>query len=118
MKTGARDSPRRMETYHTLVLVQHLIVLAQGDQEDECGDVFETVDPLFTLGTLATYVEHVYPIGVEDEDEEDADDPSDVAMVPMADMLNAQYESENVRNPHFLTIIGIQHHRRLGRDAI
>ncbi|KAJ3555641.1 hypothetical protein NM688_g2462 [Phlebia brevispora] len=31
----------------------------------------------------------------EDEDEEDADDPSDVAMVPMADMLNAQYESEN-----------------------
>lgn len=37
---------------------------------------------------------------VDDEDEEDyssdEDDPADVAMVPMADVLNAQYKSENV----------------------
>lgn len=33
----------------------------------------------------------------EDSDEDaDEDDPADVAMVPMADMLNAQFESENV----------------------
>ncbi len=34
----------------------------------------------------------------EDEHVEDIDDPSDVAMVPMADMLNARFESENVRS--------------------
>lgn len=33
----------------------------------------------------------------EDSDDEDREDPSDVAMVPMADMLNARFESENVR---------------------
>ena len=33
-----------------------------------------------------------------DSDDEDREDPSDVAMVPMADMLNARFESENVRN--------------------
>lgn len=33
----------------------------------------------------------------DDEEDEDAEDPADVAMVPMADMLNARFESENVR---------------------
>lgn len=31
-----------------------------------------------------------------DSDEEEMDDSSDIAMVPMADLLNAQYGSENV----------------------
>ena len=35
----------------------------------------------------------------EDSDDEDQEDPADVAMVPMADMLNARFESENVRPP-------------------
>lgn len=33
----------------------------------------------------------------DDSDDEDREDPADVAMVPMADMLNARFESENVR---------------------
>ena len=33
----------------------------------------------------------------EDSDDEDRENPADVAMVPMADMLNARFESENVR---------------------
>ncbi|KAF8581597.1 SET domain-containing protein [Ramaria rubella] len=35
--------------------------------------------------------------GVSGDEDEDEDDPSDVAMVPLADMLNAQYESENAK---------------------
>ncbi len=37
----------------------------------------------------------------EDSDDEDREDPADVAMVPMADMLNARFESENVRTTTF-----------------
>ena len=33
----------------------------------------------------------------EGSDDDDREDPADVAMVPMADMLNARFESENVR---------------------
>jgi N-lysine methyltransferase SETD6 len=35
--------------------------------------------------------------GGAESDDEDKEDPSDVAMVPLADMLNARYQSENVR---------------------
>jgi N-lysine methyltransferase SETD6 len=34
----------------------------------------------------------------EGSDDEDTEDPSDVAMVPFADILNARYHSENVRD--------------------
>ena len=34
----------------------------------------------------------------EDETEDDEDDPANVAMVPLADMLNARYGCENVRD--------------------
>ena len=37
------------------------------------------------------------PLDGTDSDDEDMEDPGDVAMVPMADMLNARFESENVR---------------------
>lgn len=33
----------------------------------------------------------------EDDGEEDEEDASDVAMVPLADVLNARYQTENVR---------------------
>jgi len=41
------ESTEQSHTYHTLILVQHLIVLAQADQEDQRGNVFEAVNPFF-----------------------------------------------------------------------
>ena len=50
---GRRVSGWRMGsvgcTYDALVLVQHLIVLAQRDEEDQGGDVLEAVNPLLSL---------------------------------------------------------------------
>ena len=40
----------------------------------------------------------------DDESDENEDDPADVAMVPMADLLNAQYESENV-SPTYIGLV-------------
>jgi hypothetical protein len=45
------------DTHHTLVLVQHLIVLAQRDKEQQRRDILKTVDAFLPLGTLATDVE-------------------------------------------------------------
>jgi hypothetical protein len=45
------------DTYDGLVLVKHLVVFGERDEEDERGDVFEAVDPLLALGALATDVE-------------------------------------------------------------
>ena len=36
-------------TYDALVLVQHLVVLAQIDQEHQSGDILETMNPLLSL---------------------------------------------------------------------
>ena len=44
-------------TYHTLVLVQHLVVLAQRHEEHQRRDVLETVDPLLSLRALSADVE-------------------------------------------------------------
>jgi|SRR6267142_623445 len=44
-------------TYHTLIFVQHLIILAERDQEDEGSDILEAVDPLLPLASLTTDVE-------------------------------------------------------------
>lgn len=44
-------------THDALVFVKHLVVLAEGHQEHQSGDVLETVDPLLSLGTLSTDVE-------------------------------------------------------------
>lgn len=35
-----------MHAVNTLIFVEHLVVLAKRDQEDEGSDVFETVNPL------------------------------------------------------------------------
>ena len=44
-------------TYHTLVLIQHLIVLAQTDQENQRGDVLEAVNPFLSFTPLSTDIE-------------------------------------------------------------
>ena len=45
--------------YRSLVLMQHLVVLRHGDAEDDGGDIFETMDPLFPLRSLASNVEEL-----------------------------------------------------------
>lgn len=50
---------RFLHTIHALIFIKHLVILAQRDQEDERGDVFETVDPLFTFASLTTHVEQL-----------------------------------------------------------
>jgi hypothetical protein len=47
-----------LHTVDGLVLEQQLVVLGDGDQEEDSGDVLEAVNPLLTLGTLTTNVEH------------------------------------------------------------
>jgi hypothetical protein len=49
---------RNQTTYLVAFLEQHLVVLAEGDAEDDGGDVLETVDPLFALAPLAADVKH------------------------------------------------------------
>ena len=46
-------------TYHALILIKHLIVLAQTDQEYKRSHILETVDPLLTLTPLATDIEQL-----------------------------------------------------------
>jgi hypothetical protein len=46
-------------TYDAFVLIQHLVVLAQADQKDQCGNVFEAVDPFFPFAPLTTHVEEL-----------------------------------------------------------
>lgn len=43
-------------TYHALILVQHLIILAERNQEDESSDILETVYPLLPFASLTTDV--------------------------------------------------------------
>lgn len=50
-----------------------------------------------------------------EEEEEEEEDSSDIAMVPMADMLNAQYRSENVRPHSYLPLLV---HTQLSVDCI
>lgn len=53
----------QMKSYDGFSLLQHLVVLAEGSQEDERGDIFKTVDPLPPLRLLAAHVHN--PDGVE-----------------------------------------------------
>ena len=46
-------------TYDTLIFIQHLVVLAQTDQEYQSGDILETVDPLLTFRPLTTNIEQL-----------------------------------------------------------
>lgn len=55
------DGPISRCSYSGLLLLQDLVVLAQGGQEDEGGDVFKAVDPLPTLRLLTAHVHN--PVG-------------------------------------------------------
>ena len=57
------DGGKQLETLfhpvHGAVLEQNLVVLGQGDDEQDGGDVVEAVDPLLPLRSLPAHVEHV-----------------------------------------------------------
>ena len=61
-----RGLERRLRKVNTLlalhsvdgfILVEHLVILGQGDEENEGRDVFEAVDPFLTFTSLASDVE-------------------------------------------------------------
>ena len=47
-----------LHTVDGLVLEQQLVVLGDGDQEEDGGDILKAMNPLLTLRSLATHVEH------------------------------------------------------------
>lgn len=53
---GGRDNISR-QTYRGLVLVQYLIVFGHGYAEDDCCDIFETMNPLLSFGSLTADIE-------------------------------------------------------------
>lgn len=55
---GVEQRQGLLHTVDRLVLEQKLVVLGNGDQEEDGCDVLETVDPLLPLRPLATDVEH------------------------------------------------------------
>ena len=44
--------------YLTALFQQHLVILAQGDAEDDGCDIFEAVNPLFAFASLPTHIKH------------------------------------------------------------
>ena len=55
---GIKQSESFLHTVNGLIFEQQLVVLGDGNQEKDRGDIFETVDPLLPFGTLTTDVEH------------------------------------------------------------
>ena len=47
-----------MHAVDRLVLEQQLVILGDGDEEEDGGDVFEAVDPFLAFGPLPAHVEH------------------------------------------------------------
>ena len=45
-------------TYLTAFLEQHLVVLAQGNTEDDGRDVLEAVNPFLAFTTLPAHIKH------------------------------------------------------------
>lgn len=68
---GVADGVEQCEGFlHTvdgLVFEQKLVVLGDGDQEQDGGDVLEAVDPLLSLRSLTTDVEHAVGQVADDE---------------------------------------------------
>ena len=60
--TGVADrveqSQGLLHTVDGLIFEKQLVVLGNGDQEENGGDILEAVNPLLTLGSLTTDVEH------------------------------------------------------------
>lgn len=55
---GVEQGQRLLHTVDRLIFKQQLVVLGDGDQEEDGSDVLEAVDPLLSLGTLSTDIEH------------------------------------------------------------
>lgn len=55
---GVEQCQGFLHTVDGLIFEEQLIVLGDGDQEENGSDVLEAVDPLLTFGTLATNIEH------------------------------------------------------------
>lgn len=64
---GVEQSQGFLHTVDGLVLEQQLVVLGDGDQEQDGGDILEAVNPLLSLGSLATNVEHAVGQIADDE---------------------------------------------------
>lgn len=57
MSVGRVKKRLSKKTYHTLILIQHLIILTQADQKYQCRHVFKTMNPLLSLTPLTTNIE-------------------------------------------------------------
>lgn len=55
---GVEQSKGLLHTVDGFIFEKQLIVLGNGDQEENGGDVLEAVDPLLAFATLSTDVEH------------------------------------------------------------
>lgn len=56
-----------MHTVDSLVFKEQLIVLGDGDEEEDGRDIFKAVNPLLALRTLATNIEHPVREFTDDE---------------------------------------------------
>lgn len=61
-----------LSSYDGFFLLEDLVVLAEGGQEDERGDVLKTVDPLPTLWFLTAHVHDPGRKDVRDENSKEA----------------------------------------------
>src|SRR5690242_1277704 len=64
---GVEQCEGFLHTVDGLVLEQQLVVLGDGDQEEDRGDVLKAVDPLLALRSLTTNVEHAVGQVADDE---------------------------------------------------
>lgn len=64
---GVEQGEGLLHTVHRLVLEQELVVLGDGDEEEDGRHVLEAVDPLLSLGSLATDIEHAVGEVADDE---------------------------------------------------
>jgi hypothetical protein len=55
---GVEQGQGFLHTVDGLVFEEKLVILGNGDEEQNGGDILEAVNPLLTLGSLATDVEH------------------------------------------------------------
>lgn len=64
---GVEQGERLLHTVDRLIFKEQLVVLGNGDQEQNRGDVLEAVDPLLTFGSLTTNIEHTVGQVANDE---------------------------------------------------
>jgi len=56
-----------LHTVDRLVFEEKLVVLGDGDEEENGSDILEAVDPLLSLGALATDIKHAVCEIADDE---------------------------------------------------